>query len=72
VRQEDYAKPDEEINVPDLGQSIRVMPEAVSKLGLLDVKTIGAVVEAYAMAEEHSAKLPRRLLAAFAKSWRRE
>jgi len=57
VRQEDYAKPDEEVNVPDLGQSIRIMPEAISKLGLLDAKTIGAVVEAYAMAEEYSAKL---------------
>jgi gas vesicle protein len=57
MRQEDYAKPDEEINVPDLGQSIRIMPEAISKLGLLDGKTIGAVVTAYEMAEEYSAKL---------------
>ena len=42
VSQEDYAKPDEEVNVPDLGQSIRIMPEALSKLVLLDGKTIGA------------------------------
>ena len=33
------------------------MPEAISKLGLLDGKTIGAVVAAYAMAEDYSAKL---------------
>jgi hypothetical protein len=57
ISQEDYAKPDEEINVPDLGQSIRIMPGVISKLGLLDEKTIGAVVAAYAMAEEYSAKL---------------
>jgi hypothetical protein len=56
VSQEDYAKPDEEVNVPDLEQSIRIMPEALSKLVLLDGKTIGAVVEAYAMAEEYSGK----------------
>jgi hypothetical protein len=57
MRQEDYAKPDEELHVPDLGQSIQIMPEAISKLGLLDGKTIGAVLTAYAMAEEYSAKL---------------
>jgi hypothetical protein len=55
--QEDYAKPDEYVHVPDLAQSIRMMPEVVSKLGLLDGKTIGAVVDAYGMAEEYSAKL---------------
>jgi hypothetical protein len=36
VKQEGYLKPGEQINVPDLAQSIRIMPEMVSKLGLLD------------------------------------
>jgi len=57
MSQEDYAKPDENVRVPDLAQSIRIMPEVLSKLGLLDGKTIGAVVDAYGMAEEYSAKL---------------
>jgi hypothetical protein len=47
MSQENYAKADEQLHVPDLGQSIRIMPEMVSKLGLLDGKTIGAVVDAY-------------------------
>src|SRR5262250_663885 len=42
MSQEDYAKPDENVHVPDLAQSIRIMPEVLSKLGLLDGKTIGA------------------------------
>src|SRR5436190_7878115 len=57
MRQKDYAKPDEVVNVPDLGQSIRVMPAVIPNLGLLDGKTIGVVLAAYAMAEEYSAKL---------------
>jgi hypothetical protein len=57
VKQEDYLKPGEQVNVPDLAQSIRIMPEMVSKLGLLDETIISAVVKAYGMVEEHSAKL---------------
>jgi hypothetical protein len=57
VSQEGYLKPGEQLNVPDLVQSIRIMPEVVSKLGLLDGKIISAVVDAYSMAEEYSAKL---------------
>jgi hypothetical protein len=57
MSQEDYAKPDECVHVQDLAQSIRIMPEVLSKLSLLDGKTIGAVVDAYGMAEEYSAKL---------------
>jgi len=57
MSQEDYAKPDEYVHVQDLAQSIRIMPEVLSKLSLLDGKTIGAVVDAYGMAEEYSAKL---------------
>ena len=57
VKQEGYLKPGEQINVPDLAQSIRIMPEMVSKLGLLDESIIRAVVNAYGMMEEYSAKL---------------
>jgi hypothetical protein len=38
--------PDEGFNVPDLGQQLRVMPELVSKFGLLDRTTIQTVIEA--------------------------
>jgi hypothetical protein len=57
VSQEGYRTADEQVQVPDLAQSIRIMPELVSKLGLLDGKIISAVVDAYGMAEEYSAKL---------------
>ena len=43
--------------MPDLAQSIRVMPEVVSKLGLLDETTISAVLDAYGLVNEYSAKL---------------
>jgi len=48
---------DEGFNVPDLGQQVRVMPEMVSKFGLLDRATIQRVVEAYGLVEEHYGKL---------------
>jgi hypothetical protein len=57
VSQEGYRTADEQVQVPDLAQSIRIMPELVSKLGLLDGIIISAVVDAYGMAEEYSAKL---------------
>jgi hypothetical protein len=57
VSQEGYLKPDEQVNVPDLAQSIQIMPEVVSKFGLLDGTIISAVVDAYGMVEEYSAKL---------------
>jgi hypothetical protein len=49
--------PDEGFNVPDLGQQVRVMPEVVSKFGLLDRATIQRVIEAYGLVEEHYGKL---------------
>jgi hypothetical protein len=55
--QEDYVKAGQQINVPDLAQSIRIMPEVVSKLGLLDGKIIGAVITAYGVVEAYSAKM---------------
>jgi len=57
VSQEGYPRSDDQVQVPDLAQSIRIMPEVVSKLGLLDETTIIAVVDAYGMVEEYSAKL---------------
>jgi hypothetical protein len=57
VSQEGYLKSDEQINVPDLAQSIQIMPEVASKFGLLDGTIISAVVDAYGMVEEYSAKL---------------
>jgi len=57
MAQEDYLKPGEQVNVPDLAQSIRVMPGVVSRLGLLDETIISAVVNAYGMVEEYPAKL---------------
>jgi hypothetical protein len=49
--------PDEGFNVPDLGQQLRVMPELVSKFGLLNRTTIQRVIEAYGLVEEHYGKL---------------
>ena len=59
LSQEDYVKADQDqqINVPDLAQSIRIMPKVVSKLGLLGGKTIGAVITAYGVVEAYSAKV---------------
>jgi hypothetical protein len=57
VSQEGYLKSDEQVNVPDLAQSIQIMPAVVSKFGLLDGTIISAVVDAYGMVEEYSAKL---------------
>jgi len=49
--------PDEGFNVPDLGQQVRIMPEMVSKFGLLDRVTIQRVIEAYGLVEEYYGKL---------------
>jgi hypothetical protein len=57
LSQEDYVKADQQVNVSDLAQSIRIMPKVVSKLGLLDGKIIGAVITAYGVVEAYSAKL---------------
>ena len=57
ISQDGYLQPDEQAQVPDLAQSIRVMPEVVSKLGLLDETTISAVLDAYGLVNEYSAKL---------------
>jgi hypothetical protein len=57
LRQEDYVKAVQQVNMPDLAQSIQIMPKVVSKLGLLDGKIIGAVITAYGVVEAYSAKL---------------
>jgi hypothetical protein len=49
--------PDEGFNVPDLSQQVRIMPEMVSKFGLLDRVTIQRVIEAYGLVEEYYGKL---------------
>jgi hypothetical protein len=46
VSQEGYLEPDEQAQVKDLAQSILIMPEVVSKLGLFDGTIISAVVDA--------------------------
>ena len=51
-------KPDEELLVADVASAIRIMPEMVSKLGLLDGTTIiSAVVKAYSVVEEYCVRL---------------
>jgi hypothetical protein len=51
-------KPDEEILlVADPASSIRIMPEMVSKLGLLDGAIISSVVKAYSLVEEYWVRL---------------
>jgi hypothetical protein len=57
ISQEGYLQPDEQVQVPDLVQSIRIMPGIVSKLGLLDETIISAVLDAYGLVEQYSAKL---------------
>src|SRR5262245_42464481 len=42
---------------PDLTYSIRIMPEMVSKFGLLDEETIKSVANAYLAVEEHGEQL---------------
>jgi len=42
---------------PDLGQSVRVMPEMLGKFGLLDVHTIRNVIDSYLIVEQFGAKL---------------
>jgi|SRR6516164_4375554 hypothetical protein len=43
--------------MPDLAHSIRIWPEMVSKLGLLDEKTIDEVANAYLAVEQHGEQL---------------
>ncbi len=43
--------------MPDLAHSIRIMPEMVSKFGLLDKETIDKVANAYLVVEQHSEQL---------------
>jgi len=43
--------------MPDLAHSIRIMPEMVSKFGLLDKETIDKVANAYLAVEQHSEQL---------------
>jgi hypothetical protein len=57
ISQEGYLQPDEHVQVPDLAQSIRIMPGVISKLGLLHETIISAVLDAYGLVEEYSATL---------------
>jgi hypothetical protein len=43
--------------MPDLAHTIRIMPEMVSKFGLLDEETIDKVANAYLAVEQHSEQL---------------
>ena len=43
--------------VPDIAHSVRLLPELVSKIGLLDEKTIAAVMDAFLLIEEYAGKL---------------
>ena len=43
--------------MPDLAHSIRIMPEMVSKFGLLDEETIDKVANAYLAVEQYSEQL---------------
>jgi hypothetical protein len=43
--------------MPDLAHSIQIMPEMVSKFGLLDEETIDQVTNAYLAVEQHSEQL---------------
>jgi hypothetical protein len=46
-------QPNEGYTVPDLSQAVRVLPHVLPKLGLLDTDTIQAVLDAYALVEQH-------------------
>ena len=41
-------------SVPDLGHLVRVLPQMVEKLGLLDPDTIRSVIDAHLAVEQHS------------------
>ena len=43
--------------VPDIAQSIHIMPKVVDKLGLLDEETIISVIEAYGVIEQYCERL---------------
>jgi hypothetical protein len=43
--------------MPDLAHTIRIMPETISKFGLLDEETIDKVANAYLAVEQHSEQL---------------
>jgi hypothetical protein len=45
-------QPDEGFLTPDLSNLVRIMPEMISKLGLLDQETIQSVMDAYGLAGE--------------------
>jgi hypothetical protein len=51
LKKEGYLKPDEGFVAPDYSHSVRIMPEMVPKLGLLDQETIESVVDAYVVLE---------------------
>lgn len=42
---------------PNVGNLVRVMPELISKLGLLDVETVKAILRAYGLIDQHSQQL---------------
>lgn len=51
LKKEGYLKPDEGFVTPDYSHSVRIMPEMVPKLGLLDQETTESVVDAYVALE---------------------
>ena len=50
-------KGESEIQVPDIAQSLRLIPSSTDKLGLLDEDTIVAVLDAYAVMEQNFERL---------------
>ena len=43
--------------VPDISQSVRLLPELKAKIGLLDAEAISAVMKAFALIDEYGVKL---------------
>jgi hypothetical protein len=53
-------QPKDDFIVPDVAHSVRVMPEMVSKLGFLDVQTIGHIIDAHIVIEQYCEQLTMR------------
>jgi len=50
-------KGEDVVLVPDISQSLRIMPSSTGKLGLLDEETIVAVLDAYVVMEQYCERL---------------
>jgi hypothetical protein len=57
VKRMEERPPQTTIAVPDISQSIRVLPNLTEKLGLLDGDTIEAVIDAYIVIEQFAERL---------------